>query len=181
MSSFAILTEVKAQPTLVPPARQDSAVTEPKRNGVQQPKNIRPRGKDHAITADTEARCLFEKLGHENTPLLPLAVSRRLIQNSAAEVMAEHQLLALQSFVTLLDAQYATSSVDHAGKPARWALVNTVIALALRVKTAPGSEAKLSDIPRAYYRNATTVIPDLILQDSSLLLIQALLTMAIFS
>ncbi|KPM36225.1 hypothetical protein AK830_g10351 [Neonectria ditissima] len=122
-----------------------------------------------------------EGFGDKITPLLPLAVSRRLIQNSFTDVMAEHQLLDLRSFVALLNAQYAVSSVDPGGNPARWALVNAVIALALRVKTAPGSEAELSDIPRAYYRNATTVIPDLILHDSSLLSIQALLAMAMFA
>ncbi|KAF7563961.1 hypothetical protein G7046_g148 [Stylonectria norvegica] len=122
-----------------------------------------------------------DSFGREVTPLLPLVVSRRLIENSFIEIMADYQLLDLTSFLALLDAQCADSLTDPAGLPARWALVNAVLALALRAKTAPGSEAELSEIPRAYYRNATTVIPNLILQASTSISIQALLAMAIFA
>ncbi|CAM1510554.1 Fc.00g008890.m01.CDS01 [Cosmosporella sp. VM-42] len=117
------------------------------------------------------------------TPLLPQDISSRLIENSFNDVMAAHQLTWMDksSFVTLLHTQYAASCVNPAGNPARWAIVNTFIALALRFKTAPGSEAELSDIPHSYYQNATTVIPDLILQTPSLISIQALLAMASFA
>ncbi len=115
------------------------------------------------------------------TPLIPHQISRRLIENSFAEIMAEHQLLDISNFVMLLDAPYAASCANPADAPARWAIVNAVIALALRFKTAPGSEAALSDITHSFYQNAIRVLPELILQDSSLLSIQALLAMAMFA
>lgn len=114
-------------------------------------------------------------------PLMPYRISKRLMDNSFTDVMAEYQLLDLPSFMMLLDAQYAASSVDPADNSAQWALVNAVLALAIRFKMAPGSENSLSDIPRGYYQNAITVTPDLILQAPSLLSIQALLVMAIFA
>lgn len=95
--------------------------------------------------------------------------------------MAEHQLLDLPNFLVLLDAQYTDSSVAPAENPSRWAFVNAIIALAARFKIAPGSEAELSDIAHGFYQNAITVIPELILQDPSLLSIQALLGMAMFA
>lgn len=95
--------------------------------------------------------------------------------------MAEDQLLDLSNFMTLLEAQYASSPLGPADNPSRWAIVNSIIALAMRVKTAPGSEAALSDITHAFYQNAVKVTPELILQDPSLLSIQALLAMAMFA
>jgi hypothetical protein len=115
------------------------------------------------------------------TPLMPQHISRRLIQNSFAEVMANYQLTDLSDFMTLLDYQYATSSLDPADHPARWAVVNAILALAVRVKTAPGSETVLADVSLALYRNAFKVVPELILQNPCWLSIQALLAMAIFA
>ncbi|XXH00630.1 hypothetical protein Hte_006978 [Hypoxylon texense] len=114
-------------------------------------------------------------------PLMPYHISKRLMENTFATITGEHQLLDQPSFIALLDAQYAASPVDPADSPARWALVSAVVALAIRSKTAPGSEGCLSDIPRGYYQNAITVLPDLILQAPILLAIQALLAMALFA
>ncbi|CZR55477.1 uncharacterized protein PAC_05365 [Phialocephala subalpina] len=115
------------------------------------------------------------------TPFMPQHISRRLIENSFAEVMAEHRLLDQTNFVMLLDAQYAASSLDPADDSARWALVNAIIALAVRFKTASGSEKALFDIPHGFFQNVTRVVPELILQEPSLLVIQALLAMAMFA
>ncbi|KAI1772853.1 hypothetical protein F4818DRAFT_126631 [Hypoxylon cercidicola] len=131
---------------------------------------------------DTIKRDLGEATASRRfVPLMPYRISMRLMENAFAEIMAEYKLLDLPSFMALLDAQYAASPVDPADNSARWAIVNAIIALAVRSKTAPGSEHCLSDIPRGYYQNALTVIPDLILRAPSLLSIQALLAMAIFA
>ncbi|EHK50852.1 hypothetical protein TRIATDRAFT_94120 [Trichoderma atroviride IMI 206040] len=119
-------------------------------------------------------------LASELTPLLPRHIATRLIQNSFAEIMEDRQLLDLAGFTALLSDQYIASSTGPAGNFARWAIVNAMTALALRFKAAPGSEADLSSIPLAFYHNATAVIHQLILQEPSLLSIQALLAMAMF-
>lgn len=119
-------------------------------------------------------------LASELTPLLPQHIATRLIQNSFAEIMEYRQLLDLADFTALLNDQYIASSTGPADNPARWALVNAVTALALRFKAAPGSEDDLSFIPLAFYHNATATIHQLILQEPSLLSIQALLAMAMF-
>ncbi|KAH7161758.1 hypothetical protein EDB81DRAFT_642844, partial [Dactylonectria macrodidyma] len=115
------------------------------------------------------------------TPLLPQHISRRLIQNSFFEIMTDHQLLDLPSFLTLIDTQYAASDVEPAGELARGAAVNAFIALAVRHKTAPGSEAELSGIADRFYQNVIAVLPELILKEPSLLSLQALLAMAIYA
>lgn len=123
-------------------------------------------------------------LASELTPLLPQHIATRLIQNSFAEIMECRQLLDLADFTALLNDQYIASSTGPAGNFARWAIANAVTALALRFKAAPGaapgSEDDLSSIPLAFYHNATAMIHRLILQEPSLLSIQALLAMAMF-
>ncbi|KAH8754019.1 hypothetical protein F5882DRAFT_419181 [Hyaloscypha sp. PMI_1271] len=114
-------------------------------------------------------------------PLMPLHIARRLIENSFAEIMQGHQLIPLSHFMMHLDAQYTASSLDPAGNPARWAVVNIIVALGIRSKTAPGSEAALFDITNGFYQNATKVVPELILQRPCLASIQAFLGMALFA
>lgn len=119
-------------------------------------------------------------LASELTPLLPRHIATRLIQNSFAEIMKYRQLLDLADFIALLSDQYVASPTGPAGNFARWAIVNAVTALALRFKAAPGSEDDLYSIPLAFHHNATAMIHHLILQEPSLLSIQALLAMAMF-
>jgi hypothetical protein len=114
------------------------------------------------------------------TPLMPLHIARRLIENSFAEIMAEHHLITLSHFLTHLDAQYAATSFVPGDDSARWAVVNAILALSVRSKTAPGSES-LTNITHGFYQNATKVLPELILRDPCLLSIQGLLAMAMFA
>ena len=95
--------------------------------------------------------------------------------------MAPQQIISQSHFLSLLEAQYVNSPLSPVGNPARWALVNTIIALAVRFKTAPGSQGAIADITRAFYQNATRVVPELILQESNLLSVQALLAMSLFA
>ncbi|OIW33435.1 hypothetical protein CONLIGDRAFT_677223 [Coniochaeta ligniaria NRRL 30616] len=114
-------------------------------------------------------------------PLMPRDVAVSLMEHCFAETMVEYQVLEQTEFMKLLEAQYAVSSTEPAAGFARWAIVNTITALAIRVKTAPGSETDFSHIADTLYRNATIVLPELILQDPCELSIQALLTMAMFA
>lgn len=115
------------------------------------------------------------------TPLIPPAMSKHLIKNSFGEITSEYLLFDVSNFMELLGAQYAVSPSGLGDNCARWASINAVLALVIRSKAAPGAGKGLSDIIHAFYRNAFAVLLDLILQDPSLLSIQALLAMAMFA
>ncbi|KAI1752929.1 hypothetical protein F4782DRAFT_106578 [Xylaria castorea] len=115
------------------------------------------------------------------SPLMPLHISRRLVENSFTDIIPEPQFISLENFMKLLEAQYADNTTGPGEDAARWAVVNGVIALAGRFKTAAGSEAEMSPITLSFYRNASLVIHQLILHKPSLLSIQALLSMAVFA
>ncbi|KAI0023699.1 hypothetical protein F4780DRAFT_62259 [Xylariomycetidae sp. FL0641] len=113
--------------------------------------------------------------------LLPRNIVTTLVQGCFENCMANHQLMTEADFLQHADAQYAASIKDPSGNPARWALVNSILALLTRFKTAPGSEADIFPIVHSFYENATVVMPQLLLQEPSLSSVQALLAMAIFA
>ncbi|KAJ4153542.1 hypothetical protein LMH87_010026 [Akanthomyces muscarius] len=115
-----------------------------------------------------------DERGRRFTPLPPQAMGTRLIRNSYPHIAAS-QLLDWPDFVHVLDAQYA----DKPGQPAaRWALVNAVMADAVRFKTAPGAEAVMEPLLRALCRNARMVRTELVCGEASVMAVQALLCMA---
>ena len=115
------------------------------------------------------------------TPLMPLHISRRLIENTFTDLMAQHQLLSLSSFMVLLESQYKEGLTGPAGHPARWAMVNAVLALGIRLKTAQGFERDILPVAQAFFENATAMTHKLILNRPTLLSIQALLAMALYA
>ncbi|KAK4232945.1 hypothetical protein C8A03DRAFT_39386 [Achaetomium macrosporum] len=172
------------------PTEPTTASNSPPKTRTNAPSNWIPISADSLLSSvyehrTTVARQIDEVIAgrRKYTPLLPRHIASRLIQNSFDAIMADYPLLDLHSFVTLVDEQYAACSTesDPADNPARWALVNAVFALALRFKIAPAAQDELAMYPRAFYRNAAAVLPELVLQDSSLLSIQALLAMAMFA
>lgn len=119
---------------------------------------------------------------HKPTPLLPLEISRRLLQNSLGEMQSELPFLGDEaSFLSLLEGQYADSSLAPGSRPDRWALVNTVLAIAIRHKMAAGAEAQLSGIATAFFKNATMVTHQLIFGAPTAESIHALRAMAAFA
>ncbi|KAI1171592.1 hypothetical protein F4777DRAFT_582789 [Nemania sp. FL0916] len=115
------------------------------------------------------------------SPLPPLHIARSLVENSFSDIIPEPRFISLESFMRHLEAQYAHCLCGPAGNPARWAVVNGVFALALRFKTAAGSEAYISPITMAFYRNAALVVDPTVLHELTLLSAQALLVLAVFA
>ncbi|KAI1321671.1 hypothetical protein F5Y16DRAFT_405120 [Xylariaceae sp. FL0255] len=122
------------------------------------------------------------KVNKDFYPLIPLSLARQLIQNSYAGVLGAHAFIRLPDLLELLDAQYNNENPMEPGdNPGRWAVVNAVVALSVRFKTAAGAELEFSPVAMSGYHNATMVVHSLILQAPSLLTIQALLAMALFA
>ena len=121
------------------------------------------------------------------TPLMPHPIARRLLQNAYEEIRLGLPFLGdLPDMLALLDAQYsilgtASPTIPSAESAPAFALVNTVVALAIRHKMATGAESHIGGIAAAYYRNATLVTHHLILQTPTAQSVQALRAMAAFT
>ena len=67
-----------------------------------------------------------------------------------ADITAVYPMLDLPTLNRLAAEQHALSSTSPCSNPARWAILNTWIAMGIRFKTMSESEK----IVKAYYRNA---------------------------
>lgn len=114
-------------------------------------------------------------------PLISQDQIQHILEISYHEVAAVYPMFDLPGLLRLNAEQHAISNTHPAGNPARWAIINTWIAMGVRFKTEPGPEDELGCAVKAYYRNAVLVLPDLILQPANKESIQALLLMAMYA
>jgi len=114
-------------------------------------------------------------------PLVSQDMLRYALENTYDELTRACPIFDLPTIIKLNAEQQAASSAHPAGDPARWAILSTWIAVGMRFRTAPGSEDGFNHVIKSYYRNATLVLPDLILQPASMETIQALLLMAVYA
>ncbi|GAP90859.2 putative glycoside hydrolase family 71 protein [Rosellinia necatrix] len=114
-------------------------------------------------------------------PLLPLGIAQGIVEYSFEDIIPEPPFISRASLMGHLGLQYAHPVITPGAGTARWALVNSVLALAGRFKTAPGFEHCLDPITMSSYENATAVVPDLVRGAPSLLSVQALLGVALFA
>jgi hypothetical protein len=121
------------------------------------------------------------------TPMMPHPIARRLLQNAYEEMRLGLPFLGdLTEMLALLDTQYSIFGTVPPAIPSSsyahtFALVNAVVALAVRHKMAAGAETHIAGIAAAYYRNATLVTHHLILQTPTRQSVQALRAMAAFA
>lgn len=137
---------------------------------------------------DTQSLQELKRTGQEDqkspegfAPLASRDMIRYALENTYNEISGLCPIFDLPTLQRLNTEQQAASSANPAGNPARWAILSTWIALGMRLRTAPGSEAGFSPVVQSYYRNAVLVLPDLILQPANTETIQALLLMAVFA
>jgi len=106
---------------------------------------------------------------------------RYVLENTCDEIIGVCPIFDLPTLNKLNAEQQAVSSTHPAGNPARWAILSTWIAIAMRFRTALGSEDEFNHVIKSYFHNAVLVLPDLILQPANIETIQALLFMAVFA
>lgn len=106
---------------------------------------------------------------------------RHMLETTYDDITAVCPIFNLSTLKRLNAEQQAVSSTHPAGRPARWAILSTWIAMAMRFRTVPGSEDEFGHVIKSYYRNAVLALPDLILGLASVDTIQALLFMAAFA
>ena len=114
-------------------------------------------------------------------PLISQDQLQHMFKITYDEITAVYPMFDLPTLNRFNTEQHAVSSTDPAGNPARWAIINTWIAMGVRFKKALGPEDEMDCVMKAYYRNAVLVLADLILQPANKETIQALLFMAVYA
>jgi hypothetical protein len=103
------------------------------------------------------------------------------LENSYNDIIHICPIFELPTLQKLNAEQQAINNIHPACNPARWSILSTWIALAIRLKTALGSEDGFKCVVDSYYHNAVLVLPDLILQPATMESVQALLLMSVFA
>ncbi|KAF6835188.1 Mut3p-like fungal specific transcription factor [Colletotrichum plurivorum] len=83
-------------------------------------------------------------------------------------------------FLDLVDNQYAAGMETCGDDPARWAIVNALFGAAVRWRTANDSLEEMANISWAYFKNAFSVFPELLISGPDVSACEAMLTMATF-
>lgn len=113
--------------------------------------------------------------------LVPQDMLRFALENTFDEIAGICPIFDLPTLHRLNTEQQAASSAHPAGNSTRWAILNTWIAMGMRLRTALGSEDAFSQAIKSYYRNAILVLPNLILESATVDTIRALFLMAAFA
>ena len=107
--------------------------------------------------------------------LLPEEFLLRIIRNTYDDVTKHHKPIELPEAISHAEAQISESLESPSTNMSRWALVSSLLALALRVKVADGSEDDFKHIISAYYHSSTKAIDQAFLEQPSCLSVQALM------
>ena len=112
-------------------------------------------------------------------PMFPKSEVLPLVEVFFDEVNAIFPLFQKQSFMDMCQNKFPVDS--EAEGPAWWACLNTIIALGIRLKATNCAFRKVSEVSWCFFKNAFSVYQELIGTEPSVLSVQAILAMAIFS
>ncbi|KAH6886774.1 hypothetical protein B0T10DRAFT_406929 [Thelonectria olida] len=89
-------------------------------------------------------------------------------------------LFTTESFLRLVDEQYAAGVENQADNPARWAIVNAMVASAMVGKITNESLADMTPTVWCYFKNAFSTFSELIIQKPHVSTCEAVLAMAMY-
>jgi hypothetical protein len=99
----------------------------------------------------------------------------------AIEGMNEFRpLIGIESYLRLLHQQLAAGPDNCHDNPSRWATVNALLAMAIQWKAANNAIGELFPLSWTHFKNAFSVLSELILQGTDIHACQAILSMATF-
>ncbi|KAL5086748.1 hypothetical protein Trisim1_008824 [Trichoderma cf. simile WF8] len=91
-----------------------------------------------------------------------------------------YPLLAPTTILELLSRQNSMGPTNSTESPGRWAIVNSFLAILMQWKVENSSFAEFSPLAWAFFKNAYTVLPELLIRGKELLDCQGILFMAMF-
>lgn len=104
-----------------------------------------------------------------------------LIEPIVESLQQHGVVITTESFVSLLDEQYSAGPDSYADNPARWAIVNSFFATAMLNRSTTDFLKEVTPVARNYFKNAFSMLPELITQGRDVSACEALLSMAMFT
>ncbi len=111
-------------------------------------------------------------------PLPPQNETTNLLRVFLDEVNATLPIFQKESLVAIYERQFPVDR--NSEEPAWWACLNAILAIATQRKATNDAFRMVSKFSWAFFKNAFSVLDEIISTDPSLLAVQALLVMAVF-
>lgn len=104
-----------------------------------------------------------------------------LIEPIAESLQQHGVVITTEYFVSLLDEQYSAGPDSYADNPARWAIVNSFFATAMLNRSTTDFLKEVTPVAWNFFKNAFSMLPELITQGRDVSACEALLAMAMFT
>jgi hypothetical protein len=115
------------------------------------------------------------------SPLPPKHLLFDLLTGTVQSISFLWPLITSEEVSDMTSAQYLLETESAPGAPIRWAFVNAVLALSVQLKTASTAVGALFPVSWAYFKNAFTIFPQLMLEGQDHHALRTVLTMALFA
>ncbi|KAH7153050.1 hypothetical protein EDB81DRAFT_442198 [Dactylonectria macrodidyma] len=128
---------------------------------------------------------LRKNIKHEGFPkirfveIFPEEFAPRIIADMSEAINQLYPVLTQNQLLKLFNQQFA-AGVEDSGNPGRWAVVNIAIAMITQWKMAETSYHEFMPLAWAFFKNAFSVFPELIMRGKDIIACQGLLFMAMF-
>lgn len=113
-------------------------------------------------------------------PLPPKSQVESMFEIAFDEINYVLPLFDAQVLNNLLQGHYADPVASPGKDPARWAMINSALAVAIQLRSAPNSRSEMTKLSWCFFKNAFSVYSAISLRGTSVLALEALLAMAIF-
>lgn len=115
-------------------------------------------------------------------PLPPQFNVTRMLQSTWETLVPQNLLFSLDDVLNLVNQQFAVAGTDSCGEsPARWAIVNALVASSVLHKVTNDYLNSSSHIAWDFFKNAFAMFSEIMAQGDDILSCQALLAMALFT
>ncbi|KAJ5209461.1 C6 transcription factor [Penicillium cf. viridicatum] len=148
---------------------------------------LRVKEKDFAALPERQAADSFESApnfspfkGSVFIQLPPKFQIESMFQIAFDEINYTLPLFDTQVLTSLIEEHYADPHSSPSKQPARWAMINSALAVAIQWRSAPDSQNEMTKLSWGFFKNAFSMFSPIAIRGADVLALEALLAMAFF-
>lgn len=113
--------------------------------------------------------------------LIPKSQAQDMFEVSFNEINYTLPLFDMPVLTSLLEEHYADPDPSPGKNPPRWAMINIALAVAIQSRASTCSQSEMAKISWAFFKNAFSMYPTIVLRGECVLAVEVLLAMAVFT
>ncbi|RAO68329.1 uncharacterized protein BHQ10_004341 [Talaromyces amestolkiae] len=113
--------------------------------------------------------------------LIPKSQAQDMFEVAFDEINYTIPLFDVPILTSLLEEHYADPDPSPGKNPPRWAMINIALAVAFQSRASSCSQSEMAKLSWAFFKNAFSMYPTIVLRGDGVLAVEALLAMAVFT